>query len=103
MAQIARLTTPAFTYKPSAVEVPDINKIYLVIKQGATEIVRKDITQASISQDGFTWTLSQTETEMLILKQSAIVQVDYLTTAGMRYTTIPKAYEITNSAINEVL
>lgn len=101
MAQIARLTTPAFTYKPSAVSMSDIAKIYFVLRQGTTEIT-KDITQATASEDGFTWVLAQTETQTLTTGR-AVGQVDYLTTSGVRYTTEPKMFNITQSAINEVI
>lgn len=101
--QIARLTTPAFTYKPSAVEMNTIVKVFLVIKQNGAPVITKDITQATATEDGYTWTLTQTETETLYSRRNATVQVDYLTNGGMRYTTIPKVYDITESAINEVI
>lgn len=103
MAQIARLTTPAFTYKPSAVDMSDITKVFLVIKQNGQPIITKDITTASITEDGYTWTLSQAETQTLASRKSVTAQVDYLTTGGMRYTTVPKSYDITESAISEVI
>lgn len=101
MAQIARFTTPAFTYKPSAVDVADIVKVFLVIKQGANTIT-KDINDATTTEDGFTWLLTQTETQTLAHGR-AVAQVDYLSNGGIRYTTVPKIYDITESAINEVI
>lgn len=103
MARIARHTTPAFTYKPSAVEMSAITKVFLVIKQDGSPLITKDITTANITEDGYTWTLSQEETRSLASRKSVTAQVDYLTSGGMRYTTIPKAYDITESAINEVI
>ena len=103
MARIARLTTPAFTYKPSAVEMSAITKVFLVIKQDGAPLITKDITQATATEDGYTWTLSQEETQLLIARRSVTAQVDYLTSGGTRYTTVPKIYDITDSAINEVI
>ena len=31
------------------------------------------------------------------------VKIDYLTTGGIRYTTVEKTYDVTDSAINEVI
>ena len=100
---VARLTTPAFRYKPSAVDMADITKIYLVIKMNGASVISKDISEASISEDGYTWILSQEETQKLIVGRTAEAKIDYLTNSGMRYTTAPKVYEITDSAINEVI
>lgn len=101
MAEIARLTTPAFTYKPSAVEMSSITKVFFVLKQGENTIT-KDITTATTSTNGFTWVFTQTETQSLKVGR-AVGQVDYLTASGVRYTTVPKIFEITDSAINEVI
>ena len=100
---VARLTTPAFTYKPSAVEISAVVKVFLVITQAKQTVLTKDIDDATITEDGFTWVLTQEETQALISGRIITVQVDYLTTGGMRYTTRPKEYTITDSAINEVI
>ncbi len=100
---VARLTTPAFRYKPKAVDMADITKIYLVIKMNGASVISKDISEASVSEDGYTWILTQEETQLLMVGRTASAQIDYLTDSGMRYTTVPKVYEITDSAINEVI
>lgn len=103
MAEIARLTTPAFTYKPSMVPISEVAKIFFVLWQDDNILVQKDITQATVSENGFTWILSQVETQALISRKQAFGKIDYLTTGGLRYTTRTKVYEITESAINEVI
>lgn len=103
MAQIARFTTPAFTYKPSMVRVSDVAKIFFVLWQDDDILVQKDITQATVSENGFTWILSQNETQILVSRKKAFGKIDYLTTSGLRYTTRTKVFEITESAINEVI
>ena len=100
---VARLTTPAFTYKPSAVDMADVSKIYLVIKQNGVSVIEKDKDDATVTESGFTWVMSQEETQTLMIERSISVQVDYLTDGGLRYTTVPKFYEVTDSAINEVI
>ena len=102
MAVIARWTTPSITYKPSAVEVGNVDKIYMVIKQDDVEKIRKSIDDAIISEAGFTWYLEQTDTSKLAAKVVSAVKFDY-TSGSARYTTLPKRYEITDSAINEVI
>lgn len=103
MGSIARLTTPAFSYKPSAVSINEIAKIFLVLKQDGVAKVTKTIEDAIVSEDKFTWVLSQEETRILILGKTLLAQVDYLTNGGARYTTAQKTYSITDSAINEVI
>lgn len=99
---IARYTTPAITYKPSVVEVGNISEIFLVIKQQGFEKLRKSLEDASVSENGFTWLLSQEDTSSLCPNIPSMVQIDYLSGA-MRYTTVPKLYSITESAISEVI
>ena len=103
MNNIARWTTPAITYKPSAVEIGEIDDIFLVIKQNGQEILRKGLTDATVSTTtGFTWMFTQTDTSALSSKAVSVVQIDY-TSGAMRYTTMPRQYIITESAINEVI
>lgn len=103
MNNIARWTTPAITYKPSAVDVEDIDDIFLVVKQNGQEILRKGLTDATVTTtDGFVWTFTQQETSALNSQSISVVQVDY-TSGTMRYTTVPRQYRITESAIDEVI
>lgn len=99
---IARYTTPAITFKPSAVGVGDIDEIYLVIKQYGAEVLRKDKDDASTNEDSFTWFFTQADTAKLAPDVTSVVQIDYLTGAT-RYTTRPKMFVITESAISEVI
>lgn len=103
MNGIARWTTPSITFKPKAVDIANVDEIYLVIKQRNVEIIRMDKDDAVIdSTNGFTWFFSQEDTSLLHDSVSATVQVDY-TSGTARYTTVPINYEITSSAINEVI
>ncbi len=103
MAEIARWTTPIITYKPSAVESDSIAEIYLVIKQGGHTLVTKALEDATITDGRFAWQLTQEETSVLASKRNAIIQIDYKANSGMRYTTVPRQYDISESGINEVI
>lgn len=103
MAEIARWTTPSVTYKPSMVEMEEVDKIFLVVQQGGANLIVKDKSEAEETEDGFVWTLTQTESATLLSRRSAIIQVDYTDIAGSRYTTHPKQFEIGDSGINEVI
>ena len=89
MNEIARFTTPAITFKPSAVGVGDIDEIYLVIKQYGIEVLRKDKDDASRNENSFTWFFTQSDTSQLSSTVPSVVQIDYLTGAT-RYTTKPR-------------
>lgn len=83
------------------VDIQDVDEIFLVISQGK-EVIRKSKADATVDSDGFTWFLEQTDTSKLEPSRSAFVQIDY-TSGTARYTTTPKQYIATNSAINEVI
>ena len=100
MNEIARWTTPSITYKPEAVAIENIDEIFLVVKTGGKEILRKAKAEATVSTSGFTWFFEQTDTAKF--SDTIQIQVDY-TSGVTRYTTVPKTYRITESAINEVI
>ena len=103
MGQIARFTTPAVSYKPRAVPIETIEQVYLVMKQGGRIVIEKDKDAASVIDGGFVWTMTQEDTSRLDPHRHVAIQVDYLTDNGMRYTTVPREYVVTNSGLNEVI
>ena len=102
MSEIARYTTPSITYQPSMVEIANVDEIYLVIKQKGEERIRKGIEEAIIDERGFTWFFSQEDTSVLSSTFTAFIQIDYLCGTA-RYTTKPHPYDITESAVDEVI
>lgn len=102
MNEIARFTTPSLWFKPSSVEATDISKIFLVLSQDGNEILRKDITQAQISEGRFVWVFSQEDTSLFDSRKVAVAKIDFLS-GSMRYTTREKQYVISESAIKEVI
>lgn len=100
--EIARWTTPTITYKPSQVEMADITDIKMTIRQNGQVVLEKGMEAAQIDENGFAWLLSQEETGLLTQTLLLTVQVDYKTEGGLRYTTVPKTFNVVGSAINEV-
>lgn len=100
--QIARWTTPTIRYKPRAAAVSEILEIYMTVKQKGAVVIQKSLEEASVSEEGYSWLLSQEETGMLTEGLLATVQVDYKTQVGLRYTTHEKSIDISGSARNEV-
>lgn len=102
MNEIARWTTPSITFKPSMVEISEVDEIYLVVKQNGKECIRKSIEDAVIDANGFTWFFTQEDTSVLNSRLDASVQIDYLCGTA-RYTVKPRPYDITDSAVDEVI
>ena len=103
MGEIARWTTPAIFYKPSKVAVDDIDEIFLVFIQAGKTVLVKCKDCATITPEGFLWTLEQEDTGFLTLNQNVMIKIDYLTVNGMRYTTRGKNYKVSNSGLNGVI
>lgn len=99
---IARYTTPTIIYKPKAVDATDIDEIYLTIKQNNV-LIKKSLSDATITDGSFFWTLSQADTKNLSVKYQAILQVDYKTTDSFRYTTVPQKYTVVESGVDKVI
>ncbi|MBR3238491.1 MAG: hypothetical protein IKF99_08655 [Oscillospiraceae bacterium] len=99
---IARWTTPSITYKPKLVNASDIAEIRMEISQGSYNIVKTQ-TDATLSEGRFYWRLSQEETSGLVTDKTGVLQIDYVSNAGDRYTTQRHILTISNSAIDEVI
>lgn len=103
MSEIARWTTPSISFKPSMAEAADIAEIKCVLTQSGEDLIIKSLTDATIENGKFIWTLTQAETASLAASKKTFLQFDYLTDEGMRYTTVPVEYETVNSAIDEAI
>lgn len=99
---IARWTTPSITYKPSLTAVADIDEIVLVIAQGNYSIV-KTLADAVVSEGKYYWDLTQEETAGLSSANTGTLKIDYLTNADKRYTTQRIIFNVSESAVNEVI
>ena len=101
--ELARLTTPAFIYRPCATEVQDIREAYLIIKQYDKVIIEKSLADGYVDENCIVWELGQEDTQKLDLKNVAKVKVDYITLNDERYTTHEKVYKIIDSGKQEVI
>lgn len=101
--ELARLTTPAFMYRPCATEIQDISEAFLIIKQYDKVIIEKSLTDAYVDENYIVWELDQVDTQKLDIKNVAKVKIDYITLNGERYTTHEKTYKIIDSGKQEVI
>lgn len=100
MGEIARWTTPVISYKPEKATADEIVEIKCVLTQSGADLIIKSKADAIVDEGRFLWSLSQRETARLCLK-TTMLQFDYTTVDGNRYTTIARPYHTTNSAIDE--
>lgn len=96
---IGKWTTPSIMYKPSKVEMTDVAEIYVTVSQVGTVVAQYGMEYAQITDEGFIWLMSQEDTAKLKTTMTATIQVDYKTTGGLRYTTVPKVLDVVNSAV----
>ena len=100
---VGKLTTPTITYKPSKVEIGEIVDVRMTVRQKGEIVIEKRLEDAEIGEHGFAWLLSQEDTNKLNSSLLMTVQVDYKTDGGLRYTTIPKSFDVVDSATSEVI
>lgn len=100
--EIARWTTPSVTYKPALVEAANIDEIVLTVTQGPYAIIKTQ-ADAIITGGRFYWKLTQEETGGLVLGKTGNLKIDYLSNVGDRYTTQRFIFNVSNSAIDEVI
>ncbi len=86
MKEIVRWTTPSVIYKPSAIEVEDIRKAILTIKQCGKTIIERDITTADADTEAgtITWKLTQEETQQLAMCKECLIVIDWVTNDNTR-------------------
>ena len=83
MAQIIRGTTPTIKFTYADITVSAITTAILTVKQNGTDIITKDLTDATIGADYISWTLTQTET-LSLGKTGVVIVCDWVTTDGTR-------------------
>lgn len=100
---IARWTTPTIRYTPEAVDVSDIAEAEITIRQLGKVILHKTMEEAGIVEGGLLWSFTQEETGLMTTGANARVQIDFKTTAGVRYTTECVEFDVIDSAVSEVI
>ena len=86
MAAIIRATTPKITFKYKTVDVSDIAKTVLTIKQNGTTVVERDETTMTTdtTEKTISWILTQEETLSLMPKRKSEAVCDWVLTDGTR-------------------
>lgn len=99
---IIRGTTPTIQFTFSQISTADLAVAYMVIKQGGAVVLEKSLADATVTEAGLFFALSQEDTLALAKKDGQIV-LDWKTTNGMRGRA--KIYEFTTGdpGKNEVI
>ena len=83
MTKIIIGTTPTITYKFKVVDVSEITKAILTIKERGVIIIELNLSDATIGEDSLSWTLTQEET-LLIGTRTATMMLNWKTEDGTR-------------------
>lgn len=105
MANIVRGTTPTIIFTYRTVEVDEIDKAYLTIKQSNQVLVERDISSATIDtvNNHVEWTLTQTETLNFNVGTSVFISCDWLLKSGTRGRSHVLRCEIEPSGKDEII
>lgn len=76
--EIIRGTTPTISFTFSDVDITDIDSANMYVKQTGQIVISKSIEDATIGEDGLSFTLSQEDTLLLTSKTSAVIVLDWL-------------------------
>ena len=101
MASIIRGTTPTLIYKFKIVDVAEIIKAYLTIKQGSI-LIEKSLNDAVPGTDTLSWTLTQEETLSIGTRQASIM-LNWVTSDGTRGASGKSVLYIEDNHIEEVI
>lgn len=101
MASIIRGTTPTLIYKFKIVDVSEIIKAYLTIKQGSI-LIEKSLNDAVPGTDTLSWTLTQEETLSIGTRQASIM-LNWVTSDGTRGASGKSVLYIEDNHIEEVI
>ena len=83
-----RYTTPTITLTISNFTLPDEANVYVTLKQGTTLLTKNEITYAQTQTcSTFSITLTQEETGSFKTSSPVQVQVNWITSAGVRGAT----------------
>lgn len=81
---IIRGTTPTLIFKFREIEPTDISQCFLMIKQNGKTVVEKTISDATVTTESLSFTLSQEDTFALATQNPTKVVLDWKTTGGVR-------------------
>lgn len=100
---IVRGTTPTIEYSFSTIEIAEIGKAVLTIKQLDEIVIERDLESSEVIDDKLTWSLTQEESLRLHPKVQATLYLDYVLANGRRASAKTKVIEVANTGQNEVI
>jgi len=101
MDKIIMGTTPTIKYTFKSIAPTDITIAYLTITYGENEIER-DITTATVSSTGISWTLTQEET-LGITDNAVVIRLNWKTADGTRGASSRTVVMIETNELDEVI
>ena len=103
MAQIIRGTTPTIEFRFNDIEVGEITKAVLTLKQSGTIIIEKQIADATTGESSISWTLSQADTLLLESNKPVTIVCDWLTNTSLRGRSNVLTADVGEPGKNEVI
>ena len=105
MESIIKGTTPTIIFKYRCINVSEITKAFLVVKQSVTTVVERDISSATVNieDNQLEWTLTQAETLNLKVGTTVFISCDWLLTSGTRGRSHMCKCDVEPSGKNEEL
>lgn len=102
-------TTPAITLIVEGVDISD-NDVYVSLKQGCQEMTKKgtdlDISPQTVGQvtnTQISFTLTQEESASFDYNRNVMVQVNWISSAGVRDATEIKTISVMKNLLDEVI
>lgn len=102
-----RYTTPTFTLTVSGVDMSD-DDVYVSFNQGSIVLTKTgdDVTVSYSDDDDattITVMLEQSESALFELKGKVVIQVNWITSDGVRYATKPASAYVKTNLFEEVI
>lgn len=100
---IIRGTTPTIIFTFSEINISDIVKAYIIIKQMGQIVIERDISTADQNADSLSWKLTQAETLSLAPMRQSEIYCDWVLNSGTRGRSKLHLENTENSGKNEVI
>ena len=92
MSSLIRGTTPSLKFTYSDIDMLSINVAYMTIRQLGSNIIEKDLTEATVGSNYLLWKLTQEET--LLIKENAKIEVQCRLKLNDGTAIASKVYEL---------
>lgn len=99
---LIRGTTPTIKITFKTIDPSTITDAYLVLKQDCVERVKADITEATVSSDDISWTLTQRQSFQLSPHKNVDIYCDWKTETGLRGRSKLYSCIVEDTGVDEV-